>query len=138
MKQEERIKMFKDVFAPKSEEKVLFLIDIPHDNIKDNTTWKDRREMARSWYQTFTEMSSETGFSVSMMEYKATGAHNSPVPQEVLTRDLLTMVLLTTSLFVICYGFKGRPGRVNRIEGILLLTTFIGYTTYLVANVVRS
>ena len=32
------MKMFNDVFAPKSGEKVLFLIDTPHDNIKDNTT----------------------------------------------------------------------------------------------------
>ncbi len=84
MEFEERIKMFKDVFAPKSGEKVLFLIDMPHGNIKDNAVWKDRREMARSWYQTFTEMGNENGFSVSMMEYKATGVHNSPVPQDAI------------------------------------------------------
>ena len=45
--------MFKDVFAPKSGEKVLFLVDKPHGNIVDNQTWKDRREMTYEWYQIF-------------------------------------------------------------------------------------
>jgi aminopeptidase len=84
MKPEERIKMFNDVFAPKSGEKVLFLVDIPHGKIADSQVWKDRREMAQYWYKTFKEMGDENGFSVSMMEYKATGVHNSPVPQDAI------------------------------------------------------
>jgi leucyl aminopeptidase (aminopeptidase T) len=84
MTHEEKIKLFRDIFAPKSGEKVLFLVDTPHDNINDSQVWKDRREMAQSWYKTFKEMGDENGFSVSMMEYKATGAHNSPVPQDAV------------------------------------------------------
>jgi len=99
MKPEERIKMFKDVFAPKSGEKVLFLIDIPHDKIKDSEVWKDRREMAKSWYQTFKEMGDENGFSVSMMEYKATGVHNSPIPQNVIDAAKKSNVLLAMTEF---------------------------------------
>ena len=53
MKPGERIKMFKDVFAPKSEEKILFLVDIPHDNLSDSKKWIDRREMAKDWYNSF-------------------------------------------------------------------------------------
>ena len=36
MRPEERIKLFKDVFAPKPSEKILFLVDIPHDDIRDS------------------------------------------------------------------------------------------------------
>lgn len=50
---------------------------------------------------------------------------------EVLTRDILVMGILTVSLFVI--GRRGGgPGRINRIEGSLLLAAYIAYTTYLV------
>jgi leucyl aminopeptidase (aminopeptidase T) len=84
MTHEEKIKLFRDIFAPKSGEKVLFLVDTPHGNINDSQVWKDRREMAQSWYKTFKEMGDEVGFSVNMMEYKATGAHNSPVPQDAV------------------------------------------------------
>lgn len=84
MKTEEKIKMFKDVFAPKTGENILILVDIPHDDIEDKTAWIDRRKMAREWYETFKEMGKENGFSVSFGEYKATGAHNSPIPQETI------------------------------------------------------
>lgn len=84
MKVEERTKMFKDVFAAKSGEKVLFLVDKPHDNIVDNQTWKDRREMAMDWYNSFKEMGVETGFSVDFQEYDATGLHNTSIPQDVI------------------------------------------------------
>ena len=81
MNPEEKIKMFQDVFAPKSGEKVLFLVDIPHDTIKDNNAWKDRRIMAREWYTIFKKMGIETNFSVEWFEYNATGVHNSPTPE---------------------------------------------------------
>jgi leucyl aminopeptidase (aminopeptidase T) len=84
MNDNEKIKMFQDVFAPKSGEKVLFLVDIPHDTIKDNKAWKDRRTMAREWYAIFKKMGIETNFSVEWSEYNATGVHNSPLPQATL------------------------------------------------------
>ncbi|SHJ70332.1 cation:H+ antiporter [Malonomonas rubra DSM 5091] len=57
------------------------------------------------------------------------------VPPEILFRDLLTMGLLTVSLFVICYGFKGRTGKVNRVEGLLLLIAYAAYSTYLLTGI---
>jgi cation:H+ antiporter len=45
---------------------------------------------------------------------------------EALTRDLPIMIGLTLALFVMGYGF-GRPGRISRFEGLLLVLTFIGY-----------
>jgi cation:H+ antiporter len=56
------------------------------------------------------------------------------VPAEVMSRDVLTMSLLTISLFV--FGYRaGGPGRINRVEGALLLSAYVAYTTYLVRTV---
>lgn len=53
----------------------------------------------------------------------------------IFSRDMLVMTALTVSLFLLCYGFRNRPGRITRFEGALLLACFIGYTTYLVMSV---
>jgi len=55
------------------------------------------------------------------------------VAPEVLSRDIMVMAALTLSLFALGYGFRG-PGRINRIEGGLLLACFVGYTVYLVST----
>lgn len=60
--------------------------------------------------------------------------HPTRIQPEVLHRDILVMSLLTVSLFAIGYRFK-QPGRINRLEGALLLTSFVGYTTYLISTV---
>jgi cation:H+ antiporter len=60
--------------------------------------------------------------------------HPMVVPPEVISRDMMVMGLLTLSLFVIGYGFRG-PGRINRIEGLLLLACYVGYTSYLIGTV---
>ncbi|MBD3641672.1 MAG: calcium/sodium antiporter [Marinobacter sp.] len=52
------------------------------------------------------------------------------VADEVLVRDLPVMAGLTLALFVLGYGFRG-PGRINRLEGGVLLAVFVGYTAYL-------
>lgn len=49
---------------------------------------------------------------------------------EILTRDLPMMIGLTLALFVLGYGFGG-AGRINRLEGLLLVAAFIGYQTLL-------
>ncbi|MBR9985051.1 MAG: calcium/sodium antiporter [Desulfosarcina sp.] len=61
--------------------------------------------------------------------------HPMTVGPEVLSRDILVMGLLTVSLFVIGYGFRGRPGRINRFEGAALLICYVGYTAYLISTV---
>jgi cation:H+ antiporter len=58
--------------------------------------------------------------------------HPMSVGPEVFSRDMLVMALLTVSLFVIGYGFRARGGRINRFEGGVLLSCYIGYTVYLV------
>jgi len=60
--------------------------------------------------------------------------HPLNVGLEVLNRDMLVMAALTLSLFIIGYGFR-RPGRINRIEGAVLLACYVGYTAYLINRV---
>lgn len=84
MNHEEKIKLFQDVFAPKKGEKILILVDIPHDSIKDNEKWKDRRQMAQEWYEMFKQLGNELEFLVEMLEFPATGIHNTPLPNRVI------------------------------------------------------
>lgn len=56
--------------------------------------------------------------------------HPLTVAQEIFSRDILVMSVLTISLFLFCYGFRG-PGRINRFEAVLLLASYIGYIVFL-------
>lgn len=56
------------------------------------------------------------------------------IEPEVLNRDMLVMAALTLALLFFSYGFRG-PGRINRIEGALLLMSYAGYTVYLISTV---
>jgi cation:H+ antiporter len=38
-------------------------------------------------------------------------------------------------LFVIGYGLRGRPGRINRWEGSSLLAAYVAYTLWLIGGV---
>ncbi len=53
------------------------------------------------------------------------------VGAEVFSRDILVMAVLTLSLFIFGYGFR-KPGRISRMEGLLLVASYVGYTVYLV------
>ncbi|NOQ87979.1 MAG: calcium/sodium antiporter [Gammaproteobacteria bacterium] len=46
--------------------------------------------------------------------------------QDIMSRDMPVVLILTISLFVMAYGFRGQ-GRINRFEGSLLLSAFIAY-----------
>ena len=52
---------------------------------------------------------------------------------EIFSRDIMVMAALTVSLFAIGYGFRG-PGRINRLEGAVLLAVYLGYTAYLIGG----
>ncbi|HDZ10214.1 calcium/sodium antiporter [Pseudohongiella sp.] len=60
--------------------------------------------------------------------------HPMGVGHEVLSRDMTVMVGLTLSLFVIGYGFRGQ-GRINRLEGLLLVSAYVAYTGWLIYSV---
>lgn len=56
--------------------------------------------------------------------------HPLAVPPEVLSRDLLVVGFFTLALLAVCTGIKG-PGRITRIEGMLLIAAYVGYTAWL-------
>ncbi|WP_028581317.1 calcium/sodium antiporter [Desulfogranum japonicum] len=62
--------------------------------------------------------------------------HPTAVEPEVFSRDMLVMAVLTLSLFLFGYGFRG-PGRINRFEGAILLASYVGYSAYLVITIIQ-
>ena len=52
--------------------------------------------------------------------------HPATLAEGVLERDMPIVIILTLLLFIMAYGFRSR-GRINRIEGGLLLSAFIAY-----------
>jgi len=52
--------------------------------------------------------------------------HPAALAHGVLERDLPIVLILTIILFIMAYGFRA-GGRINRIEGGLLLSAFIAY-----------
>ncbi|MCW8827761.1 MAG: sodium:calcium antiporter, partial [Gammaproteobacteria bacterium] len=63
--------------------------------------------------------------------------HPLAVSPEILSRDILVMAALTIALFVMGYGIRG-PGRINRFEGMALLTAYLGYNLYLLGTTFTS
>jgi len=99
MNHEEKIKLFQYVFAPKKGEKILLLVDTPHDNIKDNEKWKDRRKMAQEWYKTFKEIGDSSDFTVKLFEYQTTGIHNTPLPNQVMDKIRTSNLVIAMTEF---------------------------------------
>lgn len=62
--------------------------------------------------------------------------HPIAVESSTVYRDMTLMAILTISLFVIGYGFRGRKGRINRFEGIFLVFVYLLYTSYLIKTIV--
>lgn len=60
------------------------------------------------------------------------------VDADILTRDMPIMLALTVSLFLFGFGFRGHQGRINRIEGVVLLVLYGGYLAWLVRAAVGA
>lgn len=58
------------------------------------------------------------------------------VASSTVYRDMTLMAVLTVSLFIIGYGFRGRKGRINRFEGAFLVFVYLLYTSYLIKTIV--
>ena len=53
------------------------------------------------------------------------------VPAEVLSRDITVMAGLTVGLFILCLLALRGSQRLGRVSGAVLLTSFVGYTAWL-------
>ncbi len=62
--------------------------------------------------------------------------HPVAVESSTVYRDMTLMAILTISLFIIGYGFRGRKGRINRFEGAFLVFIYLLYTSYLIKTIV--
>jgi len=54
-----------------------------------------------------------------------------PMPRIALYRDFPIMFVFTAALFAMCYGLRGQPKRISRIEGAVLVLAFVGYLALL-------
>lgn len=59
----------------------------------------------------------------------------APLAEGILERDIPILFTLTITLFIMAYGFRGH-GRINRIEGGILLSAFCGYQALLYFTVI--
>ena len=57
---------------------------------------------------------------------------------EVVTRDWPVMAGLTVLLFVFGWGFRGRQGRINRVEASVLLACYVAYTGWLLFTTAQA
>ncbi|MDY4279617.1 MAG: calcium/sodium antiporter [[Pasteurella] mairii] len=57
------------------------------------------------------------------------------VGNEIFSRDMLVMTILTFSLFIFGYGVK-KQGTINRFKGLLLLASYVAYTAYLIKTAI--
>lgn len=64
--------------------------------------------------------------------------HPMNIPLEIVNRDWPLMAVLTVSLFALGYAGKREQGRINRVEGGILLAVYAGYTLYLINTVVSA
>ncbi len=64
--------------------------------------------------------------------------HPMSIPLEIVNRDWPLMTLLTFSLFVFGRPRKDEQGRINRVEGGILVAVYASYTLYLINTVVSA
>lgn len=57
------------------------------------------------------------------------------IPEEVIYRDFPFMIFLTLVFLVVCYSTKDNA-KINKIEGLLLLFSFILYQIYLIYHLI--
>lgn len=66
----------------------------------------------------------------------AAGIAPMAVESVVLYRDWVVMFALTLGLLLMCFTFKARQGRINRLEGGGLMLVYLGYTGYLAWTII--
>ncbi|MGO1297808.1 MAG: calcium/sodium antiporter [Vibrio sp.] len=56
---------------------------------------------------------------------------------EIFWRDWMTMLAVTVVLLMTAISIKGRPGRISRVEGAILLMFYLLYNGYLISSVLQ-
>ncbi len=66
----------------------------------------------------------------------AAGIAPMAVESVVLYRDWVVMFALTLGLLLMCFTYKARLGRINRLEGGCLMAVYVAYTGYLAWTII--
>lgn len=64
--------------------------------------------------------------------------HPIEAGREVLIRDWSVMTFMTLLMVLFAFSWRGRPRRINRVEGGVLLVLFLAYTGYMVSIVMAT
>ncbi len=127
-----------NVFDPQEGEIVLVACDIPHGEIADTPEWRDRRDLAAEWRESFEKLARERGFeTIPLLTYAATGSHGANLPvkaaqsgaeillDEALSQSTLAAFLTEFSATAALDGFckkkedfraASMPGLARRME----------------------
>ncbi len=85
------VKLFVDVFAPRSGDVVTLLVDLPSEKNPDTPEWSARRDMANRWHRDIAGASEKYGMRVNpLVLFESTGAHNQDIP-DVGEKQVLMM-----------------------------------------------
>jgi cation:H+ antiporter len=60
------------------------------------------------------------------------------VDSEVLYRDWTVMTALTIAMLLMGFGLTGKSRTISRLDGGLLLLTFLAYTGYLFSTMIPA
>lgn len=63
---------------------------------------------------------------------------NIAIDCTIFYRDCMAMLLLTLSLFLFGYRFKRIEGRINRLEGIILVFFYVAYTIFIAKSFIAT
>jgi len=81
-------KLLQDVFAPTKGENVIILNDVPLSEKKLDLDFINRRDMAKSWHETFVSLSKKLNFTVEpIIFYEPTDNHGAPLPEEAIQNN---------------------------------------------------
>ncbi|MHA1917886.1 MAG: hypothetical protein ACTSUV_06210 [Candidatus Ranarchaeia archaeon] len=99
------LKFILTVIDPQPNEKISFILDLPHEGIKDNPIWKDRREdIAPRWHAIFTELGIDRSFEVNpLIFYRADISQNFEFPEEgIMNEESINLAsILSNSTLVV-------------------------------------
>jgi hypothetical protein len=75
-------KFFIEVFAPQNGDVLTIMYDQPHGEIRDNTAWQERRDMAEEWFRKTNAFAQDYGVRVNpVVVYESTGGHARDLPE---------------------------------------------------------
>lgn len=77
-------KMVFSIISPKNNEKILIIIDFPTEDIINNERWKNRRELAKEWFDALKIIDSNIKIQVDLLNIHPTGINNKKIDEKTI------------------------------------------------------